>query len=196
MRKVFLHMNMSLDGFIEDADRQIDWHFADDESDAYIVEMLRSIDGMIFGRVSHEMLGGYWPAAAEQPGASAATVEMAALMAQLPKYVITRSAYETDWENSHVISGDIAGALKSVKSEPGRDIALFAGAKAAQSLIQLGLVDEFRIMLNPVILGGGTPLFAPGVPRVEMKLADTRTFRSGMQLLRYLPARVELHTAA
>lgn len=185
MRKLFLHIMMSLDGYIEDKNGGLDWHHADTEFETYILDLLRNIDGMIYGRVSHQLLAGYWPTAGDNPEVSAAHMEMAQLMNHLPKYVITNGDYRTDWQNSEIISGDITAEIQRLKAMPGNDIPLFAGAKTLQSLMQLGLVDEYRILVHPVLLGGGTPLFADTETRTGFQLIDSKTFDSGKVLLTY-----------
>ncbi|MGH3118984.1 MAG: dihydrofolate reductase family protein [Gaiellales bacterium] len=187
MRKVFLHINMSVDGFIEDADREMDWHFVDEEFEEYINDVLRSIDGMIFGRVTHQLLAEYWPTAGSNPEASSRQVEAARMMNSLPKYVISSGPYDTDWQNSHLISGDIAGAIRRLKDQPGKDIALFAGAGVSQTFMRLDLIDEYRIIVNPALLGGGTPLFTPGQGKVKLDLLKVKTFDSGAVVLFYQP---------
>ena len=188
MSDIFLHINVSVDGFIEDREREMDWAFADDEWESYVNEVLGSIDAMIFGRVTHQLLAGYWPTAHEEPSASKAHVEAARMMNALPKYVVTRSPYETSWHNSHVIRGDVAARVRALKEAAGRDIALFAGAGVAQSFAELGLIDEYRLVLNPVLLGDGTPLFKRPSERARLELTGTRRFESGAIVLRYRPA--------
>lgn len=174
MRKVFLHTNVSLDGFIEDQNHEIDWHFVDDEFEEYINEVLRSIDGMIFGRVAHQLLSQYWPTASSNPDASKKHLEAVRMMNSLPKYAITSGVYKTEWENSHVIDGDIASKIKKLKSQPGKDIALFAGAGVSQTFMALDLIDEYRIVVNPILLRGGTPLFKPGSHRIKLRLQQLK----------------------
>jgi dihydrofolate reductase len=165
MRKLLLHIMVSLDGLIEDRDRGLDWHFSDDECERYINEVLGSIDGMIFGRVAHQLLAEYWPTAGGDPEASEAHVEAARMMNALPKYAVTASPYETDWQSSHVLSGDIAARVRALKDDPGRD----------------------RLVVNPVLLGDGTPLFKRPSDRARLKLAWTRPFESGAIVLCYRP---------
>ena len=112
-------------------------------------------------------------------------------MNRLPKYVVTRGPYQSAWANSPVLScgadDDLAGAVRRLKAEPGRDLPLFAGAGAAQSLAELGLIDKYRLVLNPALLGGGTPLFRPAGRRAPLKLIGTRAFGSGAVVLTYQP---------
>jgi dihydrofolate reductase len=180
MRRLFLHINMSLDGYINDTDGVIDWHFADEEFQSYLDGMLESIDGMIFGRVAFEELATFWPTA----DGDASPVQVRK-MNELPKYVLARTLKDTGWNNSHEIGDDPAAAIAELKKQDGRDLAVFAGAGAAMSAIKLGVVDELRIVVNPVLLGGGTRLFDGAHPRAELRLTDTRRFASGAMLLTY-----------
>jgi dihydrofolate reductase len=142
MRNLFLQINMSVDGFIEDTDHQIDWHFSDDEFEQFILDTLQSIDGMVFGRVAFGLLAQYWPTAASNPQVSAKHVEMARFINELPKYVVSNQLQHVEWRNSHIISGDVAGAIRRLKEQSGKDLALFAGAGVASTFMRLGLIDE------------------------------------------------------
>jgi dihydrofolate reductase len=184
MSKLFLQINMSLDGFIEDAAGEIDWHFADEEFSAFIDETLQSIDAMIFGRVAYELLAQYWPTASP-PEASAVQVQ---LMHELPKYVVSTSLRQASWNNSHIIGGDVAAEVTALKQNSRRDIALFAGGRIATSFVQLGLVDEYRLVVNPALLGSGKELFRGGYERSDLQLGDVRRFASGALLLSYRPS--------
>ena len=137
----------SLDGYIEGPNRELDWHFSDDEFEEYINDVLRSIDGMFFGRVAYELLAGYWPGAETNPTEAANKsdprrhVEAARMMNTLPKYAVSNTLRGTAWNNSHIISGNIAAEIKKLKAQPGKDLALFAGAGLATSARRLGLID-------------------------------------------------------
>jgi dihydrofolate reductase len=195
MRRLFLQINVSLDGFIADANREIDWHFADDEFEEFINDTLRSIDAMVFGRVAYELLAEFWPAAASDPEASARQLgrdprrhaETARLMNELPKFVVSNQLERVTWQNSHIIRGDVAAEINRLKQQPGRDIALFAGAQTASTFTQLGLIDEYRFILNPVLLGAGKPLFTDGYAKTNLSLRKTRPFASGAVVLIYEP---------
>lgn len=185
MSKLFLQINASLDGYIEDERREMDWHFSDDDFDAFINEMLNSIDAMIFGRVAFELLAQYWPTAGQNPDATPRQREAARLMHALPKYVVSNRLRSTDWHNAHIFSGDVIEQVRALKTRSNRDIALFAGAAAASSFLRAGLVDEIRLIVNPILFGAGTRLFQDGIARTSLTLAQTRVFRSGALLLTY-----------
>ncbi|MFI9561547.1 dihydrofolate reductase family protein [Nonomuraea endophytica] len=180
MRRLFLHINVSLDGYISDTDGVIDWHFADEEFQGYLDELLESIDGMIFGRVAFEQLAAFWPTAGDE-----ASPTQVRRMNELPKYVLSRTFKDTGWHNSHHLGDDPAAAIAELKRQDGRDLALFAGARAATTAVELGVLDELRLVVNPVLLGGGTRLFDAAYPRAELRLTGTRQFASGAMLLTY-----------
>jgi dihydrofolate reductase len=192
MRKIFLHIIVSLDGFIEGPNKELDWQFADDEFEEYINGVLRSIDQMIFGRKAFELLADYWPTAAETLGGAADPekparhIEAARMMNEKTKIVFSKTLKQTQWANSRIVGGDLEDEVARLKREPGRDIALFAGAGLAQSFMQPGLLDEYRLLVNPVLIGAGTPLFAGG-HRSQLALQETRSFASGAVLLVYRP---------
>ena len=185
-RKLFLQINMTVDGYVEDANGDIDWHFADAEFDAFILDTLRSIDGMVFGRVAFEKLAAYWPTAARM-ARSDTQRETAILMNELPKYVVSQTLTGSDWNNSHVLSSDVRAEIRQLKAGPGKDLALFAGATAATSLVRLGLVDELRLIVDPLLQGGGTRLFDGEGEPTRLELTSTRPFASGAVVLTYVP---------
>ena len=182
MSELFLQISVSLDGYIEDRDGDIEWMTGDTSFDALATATLKSIDGMIFGRKAHALLAGFWPKAADAPDASPDLIEQTRLMNALPKYVLTHGDERTGWANSHAIR---AGDVPRLKSEAKRPIALFAGAAAAQALLERGFVDEIRLILYPVLLGGGTLLFAEKGSRRNLKLTGSERFESGATLQRY-----------
>ncbi len=153
MRKIFLHIAMSIDGFIESSDKKMDWQFVDDDFEEYVNTVLRSIDTMIFGRVSFELLAQYWPTAVENPAAAvdpsnpARHIEAAHMMDGLQKIAVSKTMKKTGWNNSRIVSD--TAELEKLKAEPGRDIALFAGGNLTSSLMRLGLIDEYRLLIYP-----------------------------------------------
>jgi dihydrofolate reductase len=180
--QLFLQIAVSLDGYIEDASGDIGWMTTDASFDARATETLRSIEGMILGRKSHELFARFWPTAGDAPGASSELKEQAELMKTLPKYVLTHGTEPTGWENSQAITVDDVAPLKRKAARP---IALFAGAHAAQSLLEHDLLDELRLVTYPVLLGDGTPLFPRDGKRRTFTLVDTEHFSSGATLQRY-----------
>ncbi|NRQ34007.1 dihydrofolate reductase [Nonomuraea sp. NN258] len=180
MRRLFLHINVSLDGYITTPAGDIDWRFADEEFERHIDALLESIDGMVFGRTAFEQLAAYWPTAGDEVSAT-----QRRRMHELPKYVMSRTLRRTRWHNSHVLGEDLAAGLLELKRQGGRDLALFAGGQAATSAVRLGVVDQLRLVINPVLLGGGTRLFDDTYPTTDLQLTDTHRFASGALLLTY-----------
>ncbi|XVV00939.1 dihydrofolate reductase family protein [Actinosynnema sp. CA-248983] len=178
MGRLFLHINVSLDGYITDAAGDIDWRFADEEFQHHIDTVLESIDGMVFGRKAFEQLAAYWPTAGDEVSAT-----QRRRMHELPKYVLSRTLKHTTWHNSHLLGDDPASALDRLKRR--QDLALFAGGRAATSALRLGVLDELRLVVNPVLLGGGRRLFDGTYPKADLRLTATRRFDSGALLLTY-----------
>lgn len=163
--ELFLQIAVSLDGYIEDVNKNIEWMEFDTSFDPVVTATLQSIDGMIFGRRAHVLLHQFWPNAAQTEGAGADLIEQARLMNALPKYVLTHGEETTGWANSHAIRLD---DIAKLKAEARRPIALFAGAGAAQAALAHGVIDEIRLIQQPVVLGGGTPLFAKDGRRQDL----------------------------
>ncbi|HTX42736.1 MAG TPA: dihydrofolate reductase family protein [Acidobacteriaceae bacterium] len=179
MRRVIVSNLMSLDGYLEGPQRQLDWHLVDDEFFAYAAEMLRSVDTILFGRTTYEMMAAYWPHAPQD--------EIADRMNGLAKIVFSRTLAAADWNNTTLVRGDAAAEVRRLKLLPGVDMVVLGSGALASSLLRAGLVDEYRVILNPVVLGSGNPLFQNFHDRMKFKLADLRRFHSGVVLLAYHP---------
>jgi dihydrofolate reductase len=177
MRRLIVSNVMSLDGFFEDPDKKIDWFVIDEEFLQYAREMLRSTDTIVFGRATYEHMAAYWP--------SAPPDEIADKMNNLPKVVVSRTLQKLDWKNSTLLKGDMAEGIAKLKQMPGKDIVIFGSAMVASSLLQQELIDEYRVILTPVLLGRGNPLFRDIRRRIKLKLAKTRLLQSGVTLLYY-----------
>lgn len=181
MTQLFVQMAVSLDGFIEDRSGGLDWFAGDAVFDQILTSTLRGIDGIVFGRKAHELGAAYWPTARET-AETAAVADQIALMNSLPKYVLARGKVETGWANSHVIRLDDIARLKAQAKRP---LALFGGAQAAQRALDSGHVDELRLIRYPVLLGGGTLLFAADGRRRAMTLIEAEHHAGGVTVSRY-----------
>lgn len=180
MRKLILHMVVSLDGFIEGPDKELDWFVDDDEMFKYFQDLLNSVDAMLYGRVSYQRMADYWPAAHD---------EFADKMNTMPKIVFSRTLERVEWNNSRLIKEDIGEEISKMKKQSGKDLVLFAGADIASTFRQLGLIDEYRLLVTPVVLGNGKPLFQDVKDKFSLKLLKTKTFGSGNVLLCYQPVK-------
>jgi dihydrofolate reductase len=183
MRKVILFDMVTLDGFFEGPNHAIDWHVVDEEFNEFANAQLDSVDVLLFGRVTYELMAAYWPT----PAAAADDPITAANMNRLPKIVFSRTLSSVTWQNTRLVKTNIAEEITKLKIEPGKDLIVFGSSDLAVALMQHGLIDEFRIMVNPVILGGGKSLFKGILKRQNLKLMKTKVFGSGNVLLYYQP---------
>ena len=188
MRKVIFFMMTTLNGFYErgrwDVDpNALDWHHTDDEFATFAAEQLGEADTILFGRVTYEGMATYWPT----PEAIAADPAVAEKMNALPKVVFSRTLQGVGWSNSRLAEADVAGEIRRLREQPGKAIIVLASSDLAASLAAEGLIDEYRIMVNPVLVGRGKSVFAGLARDVPLKLLDTRTFGNGNVLLTYAP---------
>src|SRR3989304_2541406 len=181
MRKLFAFNMVSLDGFFEGPNRDINWHNVDDEFNQFAIEQTSTVDTILFGRVTYELMAGYWPT----PAATTDDPVIADLMNRLPKIVFSRTLQKAEWNNTRLIKDHIAEEITILKQQPGKDLALFGSANLLSTLIQMGLIDEHRIIVNPIVLGSGTPLYQGLKEKLNLKLLKTKTFRNANVLLYY-----------
>jgi len=185
MRKIIFQNAISLDGYYEAPNREIDWHNVDAEFNDFAVSFLNTIDTLLFGRLTYQLMADYWPTT---DGLKDDPV-VAERMNSLSKIVFSKTMKKADWNNTRVFSGNIPDEINKLKQQPGKDIAIFGSSDLAVSFIPFGLIDEFRILVNPVILGNGKPLFKGLKERLKLKLLKTKTFNSGNVLLYYKPVK-------
>jgi dihydrofolate reductase len=178
MRKLFWQISATLDGFMEGPNHELTdtAEISDPDFDRYASEMLRSIDTILLGRRTYELFAGYWPSAS---GPDADRLN------QLPKVVFSTTLARTEWSNSRLVKENVGDEVARLKGQPGRDIAVFGSADLAATLIGLGLIDEYRILVSPVLLGKGTPVFKDIDDRVGLKLVSATTWSSGIVALFY-----------
>ncbi|WP_405583754.1 dihydrofolate reductase family protein [Streptomyces sp. NBC_01190] len=182
-RKLVLFMSVSLDGFIEGPDGDLDWHQVDAEVHAHFNEVLAAAGGFIDGRVTHELMAAYWPTADADPAAPPEVREFARIWREKPKFVYSRTLERADW-NTTVFREVDPGQVRGLLAEPGGDLTL-GGAGLAAAFMRLDLVDEYRIYVHPVLVGGGKRLFPPAAGLRPLRLTESRTFGNGVVLLRY-----------
>ena len=184
MARELLVFNMiSVDGFFARPNGDIDWHTVDEEFNTFAIAQLEEIDTLLFGRRTYDLMASYWPT--EQ--ARGDDPEVAAKMNGLSKVVFSRTLRSVSWSNARLASS--VEELAALKGRPGKALALFGSADLLASLIPLGLVDEYRLMVSPVVLGAGKPLFRDGA-QLNLELAGSRRFGNGNVLLSYRPRRV------
>ena len=179
MRKLFSFNMTSLDGFFEGPGHDINWHNVDEEFNDFAVDQTGSLDMILFGRRTYQLMESYWPtdaAVADDP-------QIAHLLNSLPKIVFSRTLTDADWNNTQLIKDNAAEEIQKIKSQPGKDIAIFGSADLIASLMDV--IDEHRVMIAPILLRSGTPLFKQTGDLLKLKLLNTRSFRNGNILLTY-----------
>lgn len=179
MKKVILDLAVTLDGFIEGPNGEIDWCIMDDDMD--FEGFIASIDTIFYGRVSYDAWGNF------QPDANAGVTEKMIWEGVHSKKKYVFSSQEREDENAVFISTDIADKVAEIKKQGGKDIWLYGGASLIKTFIRLGLIDVYRISVHPVALGSGKPLFEDLKERIGLKLLKTNVFKSGVVQLIYEP---------
>src|SRR5207302_1147557 len=180
MRKIVLMMSVSLDGFIEGPNGEIDWHMVDDELHSHFNEQLSAMGAFLNGRVTYELMAEFWPTADEDPSSTPPMVEFARIWRDMPKIVFSRTLERADW-NTTVVRDVVPQEVMELKAQPGGDLAL-GGADLAASFMRHDLIDEYRLYIHPIVIGRGKPLFRPSDTKIELRLAETRTFGNGVVL--------------
>lgn len=181
MRKLILFNMVTLDGFFEGPNHEIDWHNVDEEFNDFAIEQINTVDMILFGRVTYEGMASYWPT----PIALENDPTIAEKMNTMPKIVFSRTLEKAEWQNTRLIKENAVEEISKLKQQPGKDLIIFGSANLADTFIQHGLMDEYRIMVNPVVLGSGQPLFKGVKDPLNLKLLETRVFRCGNVLLYY-----------
>jgi len=187
MRKLLVSNLVTLDGYFEGLNRDIGWHNVDAEFNEYAIDMLNAVDTLMFGRVTYELMADYWPT----PQAIKNDPIVAGKMNALPKIVFSRTLNKVEWNNTRLEKDIIDEEIKNMKKQPGKDIMILGSGSIMTQFAERGLIDGYGIMVNPVALGDGKPLFKGIKERLKLKLVRTRTFRNGNVLLYYQPSQGE-----
>lgn len=180
MRKIKSNFFISLDGVVEAPDR---WHFPyfDDEMGAAVGAGFATTDAMLMGRVLYDEWAGYWPDHADEPFGD--------VINEMKKYVVSSSLHTAEWQNTEVVSGDVAQKLTDLKAQDGGDISMSGSATTVRWLLGEGLLDELNLLVHPLAVGGGMArLFPPDEPAIPLKLLRSQTFGSGVLNLSYARA--------
>jgi len=183
MGNVVYSLNVSLDGFVETVDHSIDWVHIDEEIHRAFNAQQATVGAHLYGRRMWDVMASYWPTADQDPNASPSEVEWALIWQAMPKVVVSRSLDRIDEPNTRLVRGDAADELERLRATIDGDIDV-GGPTLAAALIERDLVDDFRLFLNPVTLGAGTPYLPVGMQR-QMRLVETRPFASRVVYLRY-----------
>lgn len=188
MGSLFSFIATTVDGYHEGPGREIDWHNVDEEFTEFSLRQLAETTTLMFGRVTYEMMAAYWPtrqAAASDP-------EVAERMNALPKVVVSGTLTRAEWANTRVVSTDLATEIGKLKHSSDGCVAVFGSATLTRWLLRRGLLDELRLMVMPVLLGAGNPVFDGETARIGLSLLDSTAFASGNVLNTYRPSRIGL----
>ncbi len=184
MRKLIYSMMVSLDGYVERSDHSLDWVIIDEELHQYVNDQQAGIGAWLYGRGMYETMSAFWPTPeAENPANPGYILEFAGIWKRMPKVVFSQTLESAGW-NSRLVRGDAAEEAQKLKAEDGKDISV-GGAHLAAALIRRDLIDVFELMVQPVILGSGTPYFPSLERSLDLKLVGNHFFKSGVVLLRY-----------
>ncbi|WP_043641143.1 dihydrofolate reductase family protein [Nonomuraea candida] len=183
MSKLIYWVHTSVDGFIDGPGGAFDWAEMGPELSAYGDEVQARVGTFLYGRNVWEMMAGWWPRA-ETLSDDPHDLKFAPVWRRTPKIVFSTTLKESEWAD-RIISGDLAEEVAELKRRSDRDLLLNGGSQVAGALTALGLIDEYHVMVHPVVLGGGRPLFPAQRERLDLRLVESRTFDSRTTLLRY-----------
>jgi dihydrofolate reductase len=184
MRNLIFFMHTSLDGFVAGQNGEMRWIKVDEEIFDFVGTMTAQADTALYGRVTYEMMQSYWPTAGDEPNASKHDKEHSAWYNKVKKIVLSTTMSEAGLNNTIVISNNLSEHINQLKEQDGENILIFGSPSASQSLLNEGLIDEFWLFVNPIILGQGMPLFK-GVSTTKLKLVANKTFSCGVIALHY-----------
>jgi dihydrofolate reductase len=192
MRKIISLNHLSLDGFASGPNDELDWISYDEELEQYAHALHAITDAVIWGRRTYELMASYWLTVPGNPNATPAEREHAQFLQDSTKIVVSRTLDRIEWngaENTVLIKDNIAEEINKIKQQPGKDIWFLGSTMLAQTFMQLDLIDEYRLNINPTILGKGKLYFAGVNRNIPLKLLDSKTLKSGVILARYEPIR-------
>lgn len=199
MRKIQLLMQVSADGFTAGPNNSMEWlrkRGVNQVMEEYAIPLYESADAIIVGRVLYQEMAAYFPRVANDPNVSPAERKGAQMMNSIPKIVFSRTLDKLDWQNCLLVKEISPDKVQALKDQPGKDILLVGGATAAREFIRRDLVDEFHILVHPVVLGQGSSLFGGLEHGLELELLESRSLGSGVVLLHYRPAKMLVEKAA
>src|SRR5262245_15470355 len=179
LRRIIASEMVTVDGFFSGPNGELDWFVQDEEGDKFANELLDSVDAILYGRTTYQMMAGYW---------LHASGSFAEQTNRLPKLVFTSTLEETpwgEWDNASPVKGLLADEIAKLKDEPGGDLVIYGSGSVVQALSRLGAIDEYRLVVNPVLLGAGRPLFDGLAERRNLKLIESVGWPSGCVALTY-----------
>ncbi|MEO6285773.1 MAG: dihydrofolate reductase family protein [Dyadobacter sp.] len=185
MRKLVLFAHMSLDGFAGDKNGGLAFLTYDGELQQFAAELVKTVGAPVYGKNTYHLMEGYWPTVLNDPNTSGQTLEHAQWVQEIPKIVFSTTLTSADWNNTTLIKDNIVEEVNKLKQQPGKDLVIFGSPGLAKSFMNLGLIDEYRLTLHPVILGEGISLFDGNTQLSNLKLLESKTLGSGVVALHY-----------
>lgn len=186
MKNVVQFVHTSLDGFVAGPQGEIDWVIVNDEIFDFVKRLTDNTDMALYGRVTYEMMEGYWPTAGDQPNASRHDIEHSKWYNNIPKVVLSRTMAGKTLANTQIISEHIADEINRIKQGEGKNILIFGSPSASHTLMAEGLVDGYWLFVNPILLGQGIPVFKNIKDQAALTLVESHVFSSGVIALHYL----------
>lgn len=183
MRKLIWMISVSVDGYMEGPNREIDWHMVDDELHRHLNDWLADAGGFLEGRVTYQLMAEFWPTADQDPTATPTVVEFARIWRDMPKVVYSRTLDRADW-NATVVHDVVPADVLALKAQPGGDLVL-GGSELAAEFARHDLIDEYRLYIHPIVIGRGNPMLQPSDANVPLRLIETHTFGNGVVMLHY-----------
>ena len=187
LRKIIVTTWITLDGFLAGPNGEMDWVMVDQEMGQYEDDLVSSADTLIFGRVTYESFAGSWPHVPENPSVSEGEKEYARKLNSMRKIVFSKSLEKAEWNNSQLMKEVLPEEIARMKQEPGKDMVIYGSASIVQAFTNLGLIDEYQLLVHPIVLGSGKPLFAGIAQPAQLNLLHTKSFPSGVIGLYYAP---------
>jgi dihydrofolate reductase len=187
LRKIIVTTWITLDGFLAGPNGEMNWVMVDQEMGQYEDDLVSSADTLILGRVTYQSFAGSWPHVPENPSVSEGEKEYARKLNSMRKIVFSKSLEKAEWNNSQLVREILPNEIASMKQKPGKDIVIYGSASIVQAFTDLGLIDEYQLLVHPVVLGGGKPLFAGIAKPAQLNLLHTKSFPSGVIGLYYVP---------
>ncbi|HWZ18264.1 MAG TPA: dihydrofolate reductase family protein [Ktedonobacteraceae bacterium] len=187
LRKIIVTTWITLDGFLAGPNGEMNWVMVDQEMGQYEDDLVSSADTLILGRVTYQSFAGSWPHVPENPSVSEGEKEYARKLNSMRKIVFSKSLEKAEWNNSQLVREILPNEIASMKQMPGKDIVIYGSASIVQAFTDLGLIDEYQLLVHPVVLGGGKPLFAGIAKPAQLNLLHTKSFPSGVIGLYYVP---------
>ncbi|HSF53076.1 MAG TPA: dihydrofolate reductase family protein [Algoriphagus sp.] len=185
MRNLIFFMHTSLDGFVAGPNGELNWVNINEEIFDFVATMTAKADTALYGRVTFEMMESYWPTAAEKPNATKHDKEHSVWYKKVSKVVLSKTLNENGLDNTTIIADQLADNINKLKNQDGKSILIFGSPTASHSLLNQGLIDEYWLFVNPVLLGDGVPLFKGVNEMTKLKLIESKTFTCGVIALHY-----------